>query len=293
MEIQIPLVLFVAFCAVSAGIFATQAILALRKEGEEAQMPALITSLVALIIGGVAVLFHLAQPMHIFNGFGNPTSGITQELVVIVVLVIVMLVYFIMLRRNDGAVPAWCAILAIVVALALDIICAHSYMMAARPTWNSVLQICSVVGLSCAVGPAAVAAIAHLKKAETGLAGTLTVIGTIIALVTTVAYVVSMASTGSSFTTVGTYIDPTNPTAPIFTDAASISPFVGAAAVPTWIAIIASVVAVVLAFVGKKTGNWKVCGTVIAVCALVAGITLRVTFYVLGVSVYNFYGITG
>ena len=113
MEIQVPLILFIAFCAASAGIFASQAALALKGEAKEAQMPSLIASFAALVIGGVAVLFHLAQPLHIFNGFGNPTSGITQELIAIVVLVVVMLVYFVMIRRNDGDVPKWCAICAI------------------------------------------------------------------------------------------------------------------------------------------------------------------------------------
>ncbi|NGM16731.1 hypothetical protein GMI70_01680 [Eggerthellaceae bacterium zg-893] len=83
------------------------------------QRPALIASAASLVVGGIAVLFHLAQPLHIFNGFGNPTSGITQELIVIVVLAVVMVVYFAMVQRNDGKVPSWCAVLAIVVSVVL------------------------------------------------------------------------------------------------------------------------------------------------------------------------------
>ena len=293
MEIQVPLILFIAFCAASAGIFASQAVLALKGEAKEAQMPSLIASFAALVIGGVAVLFHLAQPLHIFNGFGNPTSGITQELIAIVVLVVVMLVYFVMLRRNDGEVPKWCAICAIAIAIVLDAVCAHSYMMASRPAWDSILQVLSVIGASCAVGPAVVAAVAELKKAEAPSIGMLALVGAIVGLVTTIAYVAALASSGGALTTMGTYIDPTNPTAAIFTDAASVSPFAGAAMMPTVIAVIASALAVVFAWLGKAKGNWKLFGTVAAVCALVAAIALRVTFYVLGMSVYNFYGITG
>jgi len=293
MEIQVPLILFIAFCAASAGIFASQAALALKGEAKEAQMPSLIASFAALVIGGVAVLFHLAQPLHIFNGFGNPTSGITQELIAIVVLVVVMLVYFVMIRRNDGDVPKWCAICAIAMAIVLDFVCAHSYMMASRPAWNSILQVLSVLGASCAIGPTAVAAIAEIKKSDAPAIGKIALVGAVIGLATTLIYVVALAMSGGALTTMGTYIDPTNPTATIFTDAASVSPFAGAALVPTLVAIIASALAVVLAWLGKKKGNWKLYGSAAAICALVAAIALRTTFYILGMSVYNFYGITG
>lgn len=293
MEIQVPLILFIAFCAASAGIFASQAALALKGEAKEAQMPSLIASFAALVIGCVAVLFHLAQPLHIFNGFGNPTSGITQELIAIVVLVVVMLVYFVMIRRNDGDVPKWCAICAIAMAIVLDFVCAHSYMMASRPAWNSILQVLSVLGASCAIGPTAVAAIAEIKKSDAPAIGKIALVGAVIGLATTLIYVVALAMSGGALTTMGTYIDPTNPTAAVFTDAASVSPFAGAALVPTLVAIIASALAVVLAWLGKKKGNWKLYGSAAAICALVAAIALRTTFYILGMSVYNFYGITG
>ena len=292
MEIQIPLVLFIAFCALSAGILASQAILALTKRGDDVQMPSLIASFASLVIGGVAVLFHLAQPLHIFNGFGNPSSGITQELIAIVVVVIVMLVYFIMLRRSNK-VPAWLAVVAIVAALALDIVCAHSYMMASRPAWNSVLQVLSVVGGSCAVGTAVVAAIAGAKKSEAAaFAGTLTMAGTVVGLVCAVAYIAALSSTSGSLASFGTYIDPTNPTAALF-DASSATPFAPAIMPATCTAIIASIVSVVAAVVGRSKGNWAVWGAIAAIAAIIAIIALRVVFYMMGVSVYNFYGITG
>lgn len=293
MEIQVPLILFIAFCAASAGIFATQAVLALKGEAKEAQMPSLVASLAALAIGGVSVLFHLAQPLHIFNGFGNLTSGITQELIIIVLLLAVMLVYFIMLRRNDGEVPAWCAVCAIVVAVVLDLICAHSYMMAARPAWDSFLQVLSILGASCAMGPAAVAAIVAIKKSESSKLGKLVLVGSIVGLATTLVYVIALAASSGSLTMLGTYIDPTNPTAAILVDTSSVSPFADAALMPTVVAIAASVLAVVFAWLGQKQGNWKLYGSLTAASALIAAIALRVTFFALGLSVYNFYGITG
>ena len=40
-------------------------------QGTRAQMPALITSAVLLVVGGIAVFFHLEHWERIFNGFGH------------------------------------------------------------------------------------------------------------------------------------------------------------------------------------------------------------------------------
>ena len=86
MELQWPLILFTTLLAWAAGLFAAQCLWALRGKGGRAQMPALITSAALLVVGGIAVFFHLAHWERIFNGFGHLTSGITQELIAIIVL---------------------------------------------------------------------------------------------------------------------------------------------------------------------------------------------------------------
>ncbi|MFR1166928.1 MAG: hypothetical protein ACLSDQ_04515 [Adlercreutzia equolifaciens] len=75
MEIQIPLVIFTSFLAWAAGIFGTQCILALQKRGGAVQLPALICSAVVLVVGGIAVVFHLTHPFNLFNGFGHITRA--------------------------------------------------------------------------------------------------------------------------------------------------------------------------------------------------------------------------
>ena len=59
MEMQWPLILFTLFMAWSAGVFGTAAVLALAGGGKRVQMPALVTSVVLLAVGGIAVFFHL------------------------------------------------------------------------------------------------------------------------------------------------------------------------------------------------------------------------------------------
>ena len=74
MELQWPLIIFTTLLAWSCGVFATQGVLALKGEGKEIQLPALITSVVLLAVSGIAVFFHLQHWERIFNGFGSSCS---------------------------------------------------------------------------------------------------------------------------------------------------------------------------------------------------------------------------
>lgn len=170
MELQWPLILFTTLVAWSAGVFGTQAVLALRGEAPKAQLSCWITAAVLLAAGGIAVFFHLEHFERIFNGFGHLTSGITQELIAIVVLAVAAIVYLVYLRRDEGKVPAWLAVLSIALAAVLVVVMAHSYMMSARPAWDSVLWIFYVLGNACVLGPATVALVCAIVK-EPGAAG--------------------------------------------------------------------------------------------------------------------------
>ena len=89
MELQWPLIIFTTLVSWCAGTFATQAYLALKGTGQKAQIRCWIVSAVLLVVGGIAVFFHLQHWERIFNGFDHITSGITQELIAIIVLAIV------------------------------------------------------------------------------------------------------------------------------------------------------------------------------------------------------------
>lgn len=109
MELQWLLILFTTFISASAGLFAAQGCYALAGEGRKAQLPALITSVVIMAIGGIAVFFHLTHPDRLFIGFGHITSGITQEFIAIVATFVVMVIFFVYLRRSEENPPKWLA----------------------------------------------------------------------------------------------------------------------------------------------------------------------------------------
>lgn len=290
MELQWPLILFTTLVAWSAGLFAAQCTLALKGEAAKAQIPAWIASAILLVVGGIAVFFHLEHWERIFNGFGHLASGITQELIAIVVLAVVAIVYLAMLRKGEGKTPAWIAVIGIVAAAALVIIMAHSYIMAARPAWNTPAWILCILGSACGLGPATMAAISaavskDTASAESGLLGMLAIGGALVNVVGTVAYVAASSLANGSISTVGFYYDPSHPTHDM-ANVASYAPFADASMALTAVAIIGVIAALACVFAGKKQGKWLIWGSASAACALISAICIRVVFYQMGASLF-------
>ena len=310
MELQWPLILFTTFVAWSAGLFGAQGAAALAGEGPRAQMPALIGSAALLAVGGVAVFFHLEHFERIFNGFGNPTSGITQELVCVVVVGALMVVAFVVLRRAAGgdeapALPKWLAALMIAAAALLVLVTGHSYMMAARPAWDSLLGPLTLLGAACAAGPLTFAAIGAIAGGADGAVaggapgaaparaagravGIAAIVGSAANAALSVAYLAFMAASTASHTAVGYYFDPTHPTAGMV-DVSALSPFAAGSLPVAVVAVVAALAPVACAIAGRKTGNWKVWGAAGALCAVAGAVVLRMAFYSAGASVYLFY----
>lgn len=290
MEIQIPLVIFTSFLAWAVGIFGTQAVLALQKKGEEIQVPSLICAVVVLAVGGIAVVFHLTHPFNLFNGFGHLTSGITQELIAIVILAIVMVLYFLMLRRSgNNTVPAWLAVLAIIAGLILIVAMGHSYMMPSRPAWNSALQLLSLLGAACVLGPATVAIIAGMKKAEIPELGIFNIAGSVVNGVLAAAFLAAMSATSGSFQSFGNYFDPTHPNYAM-KHGSDVSLFSGDALAATVLVVLGIVVSIIGAFAGKKAGNkWLMWGSIVLAAGCICTIALRVAMYVMGETMFMLY----
>ncbi len=292
MELQWPLILFTTLVAWSAGLFGTQALMAFGGHGKKAQLPAWVCAAVLLVAGGISVFFHLQHWERIFNGFGHITSGITQELIAIVVLAVVAVAYLVAMRRSeDGAsVPKWLAAVAVAVSALLVVVMAHSYTMAARPAWDTVLWILYVAGNACALGPATMAVLMAVRGDGVKPVGVPALAGAAVAAVTAVAFAAFLQASGGSFADVGYYIDPTSPTAGMLDASATVAsqaPLLWGGAV-----VVGALVPLVAAAIGWRkatAGSWKVWGSVAVVAALAGALCLRVVFYNLGLSVFMFY----
>lgn len=289
MELQWPLIIFTTLVAWSAGLFGAQSLMALRGAAKKSQMPAWVCSAVLLAAGGIAVFFHLEHWERIFNGFGHLTSGITQELIAIVALAVVAIVYLVMMRKSDdgASVPKWLAGVAIALCVALVAVMAHSYTMAARPAWDSVLWIVYVVGNACVLGPATMALIMAVRGDDLAPIGLPALVGAALSALSAIAFAVFLQMSAGSFAAVGYYFDPTHPTKAMADAAAAVgsqAPLLWAGAV-----VVGALVPLVAAVLGRKSGNWKLWGAVALVAALVGAVCLRVVFYNLGLSAFMFY----
>ena len=140
----------------------------------------------------------------------------------------------------------------------------HSYMMAARPAWDSPLGPLTLLGAACAAGPLTFAVIEAARGEAAGRAIALfSLIGWPIAnLAASVAYLAFMEMASASYTDVGFYYDPTHPTAGMV-DVAALSPFAGESVAMVAVAVVAAAVPVAAALVGRRTGDWKAWGAAV------------------------------
>ena len=299
MELQWPLILFTTLVAWSAGLFGTQALMAVFGVGKKAQVPAWVASAVLLAAGGIAVFFHLEHWERIFNGFGHLTSGITQELIAIVVLAVAAVAYLVLMRKSDdgASVPKWLACVAVALSVVLVAVMAHSYTMAARPAWDSVLWILYVLGNACVLGPATFLLVLAAggpgdqpadRAADAGApAGRTALAGAALNALAALAFAIFLQLSAGSFADVGLYFDPTHPTKAMADAAATVASqapllWLGAVAVGAFVPLAA-------AFMGRRTGSWKLWAPAAIIAALVGAVCMRVVFYNLGLSVFMFY----
>ena len=299
MELQWPLIVFTTLVAWSAGLFGTQALMAVFGVGKKAQVPAWVCSAVLLAAGGIAVFFHLEHWERIFNGFGHLTSGITQELIAIVVLAVVAIVYLVLMRKSDdgASVPKWLAWVAVALSVVLVAVMAHSYTMAARPAWDSALWILYVLGNACVLGPATFLLVLAAggpgdqpadRAADAGAhAGRTALAGAALNALAALAFAIFLQLSAGSFADVGLYFDPTHPTKAMADAAATVASqapllWLGAVAVGAFVPLAA-------AFMGRRTGSWKLWAPAAIIAALVGAVCMRVVFYNLGLSVFMFY----
>ena len=299
MELQWPLIIFTTLVAWSAGLFGTQALMAVFGVGKKAQVPAWVCSAVLLAAGGIAVFFHLEHWERIFNGFGHLTSGITQELIAIVVLAVVAVAYLVLMRKSDdgASVPKWLAWVAVALSVVLVAVMAHSYTMAARPAWDSVLWILYVLGNACVLGPATFLLVLAAggpgdqpadRAADAGApAGRTALAGAALNALAALAFAILLQLSAGSFADVGLYFDPTHPTKAMADAAATVASqapllWLGAVAVGAFVPLAA-------AFMGRRTGSWKLWAPAAIIAALVGAVCMRVAFYNLGLSVFMFY----
>ena len=302
MEMEWPLILFTFFVCLASGILLGQGVMTVLGKGKSMQLASLVSSLVALAVGGISVFFHLQHWERIFNGFGHITSGITLEFIGCVVFFVVLVVYFLMMRRaEDGMAPKWCGVLAIIMGVAMPAITGDSYLMEAIPVWDTFLLPVYYVFNAVFFGGLSVLVIAALTKCDdvNDTAIWLAIGGGVATAVALIAYAVFINSLGGVYSDITYYFDPTLPDSSMIDVQEDFvgTVLVGSNAPLFWIGavIVGVALPVVAAFMakralagGKQQQVLPLAGAGLA-CALAGGICWRMILYMVAVSIFALY----
>lgn len=135
---ELALVFFSSFVDLGCGLFIAMTINEWFGISEKIKVKGAILSLIILAIGGFSSVLHLGHPERIFGALGHPTSGIFLESSGIGVTAVCILIYIYLLKQKSStnakkAVTLVGAVIAAILAFAVG----DSYVMAARPAWDT------------------------------------------------------------------------------------------------------------------------------------------------------------
>lgn len=196
MEIQWPLLIFSVLLGVTSGSFVFLAVGELKGKFKDVRFLGALIAFVCLAVGGCISVLHMGHPERATHLLGNLGSGLSKELFVVAIMGIVSLVYLILAKKDYPGASKVFGVLGGVVGLVLPFVAGASYLIAARPAWDSVALPLMFLGAGLALGMTLMAALVLLRgnaKDEGRFALKLALAGVIIMAVTSIAYVVWIA----------------------------------------------------------------------------------------------------
>jgi len=279
MEIQWPLVFYTLLTGLGVGAFAFVAITEWLGKAERTRMPGAITALVAIVAGGIASVFHLGHIERIFNVLGNLSSGISQEMLLTGLAGLAILVYIVMVRRGSSVgARKTVAIIGLVLAVLLAIRMGASYVLPARPAWNTFLLPLVFVASTAVLGLFSMYIWAG-KEEKTTVMGVnkATLIALAVQAVVVMGYVIFLA--------VAPHADPLRSPVRLLAGDMSVTFWLGVVliglVIPLWLTARVQTAK-------KKVLTPFTVATVGLSCALAGGIAFRAIMYILGSSIEQF-----
>ncbi len=196
MEVQWPLLIFSIALGITSGMFIFLGIGELKGKFKEIRFTGALIALVCLAVGGCISVLHMGHPERAVHLLGNLGSGLSKELFATAAMGIVAIAYVVLARKDYPGASKVLGVLGGIIGLILSPIAGASYLIAARPAWDSITLPLMYLGAGLALGFTLAAALVLLKgKAaeEGGFALKLALVGVIIMAITVVAYVIWIA----------------------------------------------------------------------------------------------------
>lgn len=289
MEIQWPLLIFSVLLGITSGSFVFLGVGELKNKFVEVRFSGALIGLICLAVGGCASVFHMGHPERATHLLGNLGSGLSKELFVVALMGIVAIVYVVLAKKDYPAARKVFGVLGAVLGLVLPVVAGASYLIAARPAWDSAALPLMYLGAGLAMGMLLMCGLVLLRgnaKEDGGFALRLALAGVVIMIVTVVAYVIWIA--------VAPYQAPSRSIARLLSGDLAVMFWLGVVAV----GLIAPAALTGLACVQSTKGEGasgiadpKKLATYMFVafaCSAVGAIVLRVIMYDLGTSVEQF-----
>ena len=155
MEIQWSLVLFTALSGAGAWLVACAGLDAFKGLAKKTVVPAVVTGIVLIIVGGIASATHLSHVDRIMAVLAHPAPGIFLEAVLLGIDVVVAVAFLVLYRRgaSEGVLKGL-GVVAVAMAAIFSYACGSSYMMSSQLAWNTVALPLGYLGTALAAGTA-------------------------------------------------------------------------------------------------------------------------------------------
>lgn len=196
MEVQWPLLIFSVLLGAGSGILVFLGIGEAKGAFRRVRFPLAVIALALLAAGGIASTFHLGHIDRAFHILGNMGSGLSKELIAVAFTGIVTLVYAVLARKDYPKASKVLGILALVAGLVLPLTAGASFMMPARPAWDTftlpLMYLGTGLGMGCTLAAALVCTKGDAEDAP--LAVKVAVVAVACSIVSMVAYVAAIAA---------------------------------------------------------------------------------------------------
>ncbi|MEC4294175.1 dimethyl sulfoxide reductase anchor subunit family protein [Adlercreutzia shanghongiae] len=196
MEVQWPLLIFSVLLGMGSGVLVFLGVGELKGAFRRVRFPLAVTALVLLAAGGIASTFHLGHIDRAFHILGNMESGLSRELFAVAFAGIVTLVYAVLAREDYPTASKVLGVLALIAGIVLPLTAGASFMMPARPAWDTFTLPIMYLGTGLGMGATLAAAVVCTRgdADDAGLAVKLALVGVACSVVAVVAYVAAVAA---------------------------------------------------------------------------------------------------